>query len=87
MDDESTKLMHPVDIAADLVGGREAIAKMFNVTVAAVGNWKVRGVPAENCKRIEAATGGKVTCKDLRPDDWANYWPELATQQPTEQGA
>lgn len=27
---------------------------------------------------IEVATGGKVTRKDLRPDDWKQIWPELA---------
>lgn len=31
----------------------------------------------ENCAGIEAATGGKVTRRDLRPDDWFLIWPEL----------
>jgi DNA-binding transcriptional regulator YdaS (Cro superfamily) len=30
-----------------------------------------------NCVAIERATGGKVTRKDLRPDDWFLIWPEL----------
>ena len=29
------------------------------------------------CVRIEQVTGGKVTRRDLRPDDWAAIWPEL----------
>ncbi|MNF93491.1 hypothetical protein D3C84_761700 [compost metagenome] len=33
---------------------------------------------AEIAARIEHATGGAVTRKDLRPDDWAKIWPELA---------
>lgn len=31
----------------------------------------------ENCVAIEVATGGKVTRKDLRPEDWSRIWPEL----------
>lgn len=26
---------------------------------------------------LERATGGEVTRKDLRPEDWAMIWPEL----------
>lgn len=29
------------------------------------------------CVAIEQQTGGKVTRKDLRPDDWLLLWPEL----------
>jgi DNA-binding transcriptional regulator YdaS (Cro superfamily) len=29
------------------------------------------------CVAIEQATNGKVTRKDLRPDDWHLIWPEL----------
>ena len=38
----------------------------------------VRPVPIERCMPIERATGGKVTRRDLRPDDWQEIWPELA---------
>lgn len=31
-----------------------------------------------NCVAIERATVGKVSRKDLRPDDWREIWPELA---------
>ncbi len=31
------------------------------------------------CVQIEMATGGEVSRKDLRPDDWESIWPELAT--------
>lgn len=30
------------------------------------------------CQAIERATGGAVTRRDLRPDDWHLIWPELA---------
>lgn len=39
-----------------------------------VNQWKTgkRKVPAERCPDIELATGGKVTCEDLREDvNWS----------------
>jgi DNA-binding transcriptional regulator YdaS (Cro superfamily) len=38
-------------------------------------------VPIEHCVRIERASAGQVTRKDLRPGDWQEYWPELATTE------
>ena len=38
----------------------------------------VRVVPIGRCYAIEQATGGAVTRRDLRPDDWQKIWPELA---------
>ena len=69
---------HALDLAARLVAGRLNLAQKLNVTVGAVGNWKVRGVPIEHCNAIERATQGIVTRRDLRPDDWQTIWPELA---------
>lgn len=66
-----------LDTAARLVDGRKILADLLGVSVAAIGNWKVRGVPVEHCFAIEQATKGAVTRKDLRPDDWQKYWPEL----------
>jgi len=40
-------------------------------------------VPAERCVAIERATAGVVTRRDLRPDDWREIWPELASDTPT----
>lgn len=37
----------------------------------------LRPVPEKICVRIERATAGAVTRRDLRPDDWADIWPEL----------
>ena len=46
-----------------------------------------RQVPVERCTAIEQATGGKVTRRDLRPDDWWLIWPELVTKTfPAPQG-
>ena len=33
---------------------------------------------AEIAARTESATGGAVTRKALRPNDWKQIWPELA---------
>ena len=38
----------------------------------------MRPVPVRHCVAIERATGGQVTRKDLRPNDWTDIWPELA---------
>jgi DNA-binding transcriptional regulator YdaS (Cro superfamily) len=72
---------HVFDLAASsLPGGRTELAKILGVSLAAVGNWKLRGaVPIEHCAQIELATGGRVSRRDLRPTDWHRIWPELAT--------
>lgn len=68
---------HPLDTAAWLCGGREALAKMLGVTASAVGNWKMRGTPPKQCVAIENFVEGAVTRRDLRPNDWHILWPEL----------
>lgn len=35
------------------------------------------------CHRIELATGGVVNRASLRPDDWADIWPELVSTPAT----
>jgi DNA-binding transcriptional regulator YdaS (Cro superfamily) len=35
---------------------------------------------AELCVAIEEASGGRVTRRDLRPQDFGRVWPELRTQ-------
>lgn len=67
---------HPVDRAADAVGGAAKLATILGVSAQAISNWKERGVPIERCMAIETATGGTVTRRDLRAD-WKDIWPEL----------
>ena len=69
---------HPIDRAAMAAGGRVRLADTLNVTVAAISNWKARGVPIQHCAAIERISGGTVTRQELRPDDWQRIWPELA---------
>ncbi len=71
---------HPIDRAAEIVGSQKALADLLGVTRSAVNQYKADGrqVPVEHCAAIERATGGRVTRRDLRPDDWERIWPELA---------
>lgn len=64
--------------------GRQAwLVKELGAPQPDVSCW-VRGkrpVPVLRCLAIERATDGLVTRKDLRPNDWMRYWPELAQEQ------
>ena len=69
-------MKHPIDRAADVVGGAVRLAVILGVSAQAISNWKERGVPIDRCYPIETATDGEVTRRDLRPD-WREIWPEL----------
>ena len=73
----------PVDKAAQIVGGLTTLARMLGVSPPTVHEWKThkRPVPASRCMSIVRVTNGAVTLQELRPDDWANYWPEPAQAQ------
>lgn len=58
--------------------GLTATAAMLSVSVQRLANWVERGVPVDKCAAIELATNGRVTRKELRPNDWQAIWPELA---------
>ncbi|HIB1403542.1 TPA: transcriptional regulator [Salmonella enterica subsp. enterica serovar Muenchen] len=55
--------------------GRSAIlGRVLSVPPVLISQWAngVRQIPAERCPEIEKATGGAVTCEELRPDvDWS----------------
>ena len=59
--------------AFEYLGSQAELARALGVKQQVVSNWHRRGnVPADYCPSIEKATGGAVTCEDLRPDvDWA----------------
>lgn len=71
---------HPLDRAARYLGGRPIMAEKLDVSPAAIGNWKARGVPIEKCLPIERLCPGVVGRKDLR-DDWEDIWPELVAHE------
>ena len=72
-----------VQAAVRILGSQAALARALNVTPVTVGQWlnpekaTGRGVPPKQCVRIEKLTDGVVTRRDLRPNDWADIWPEL----------
>lgn len=65
----------------DLLGGTFKTAKLVGVKPPAISDWVSgkRPVPIKRCVQLEQLTGGFVTRKDLRPDDWYEIWPELLT--------
>lgn len=57
-----------------------ALARDVGVSPTLVYQWRTgrRPIPVEHCAAIERVTGGEVSRRDLRPDDWQRIWPELA---------
>lgn len=58
----------PIERAAHLLGSFAALSRQLGVKPPAVHQWRTNGVPPNRCRAIEAATGGAVTCHELRPD-------------------
>ena len=67
-------------------GAQAELARALGVPQSLPSAWaatdqaKRRPVPIPHCAAIERITGGAVTRKDLRPDDWHLIWPEMAVQ-------
>ncbi len=77
-----------LDEAAQVFGSKKALAKQLTAnghktSETAIGNWRTRGVPIKAAVKI-AALVPKVTRQRLRPDDYHEIWPELATGQENE---
>ena len=69
----------PVRDACDLLGSQSALARELGLPQPVISRW-AKGeleVPIIRCVQIEELTGGQVTRKQLRPDDWWQIWPEL----------
>lgn len=79
--------VHMEKLKAICEGGNPSISELAGVlgvappTVAEWCNGR-RPVPVRRCRAIEEATGGRITRRDLRPDDWQDIWPELAESEP-----
>ncbi|MDH3232223.1 MAG: helix-turn-helix domain-containing protein [Alphaproteobacteria bacterium] len=57
--------------AITVVGSQSELARKIGSTQQMVSFWLKKsksGTPAQFCLAIEKATGGEVTCHDLRPD-------------------
>lgn len=55
------------------------IAEIATVSPGMVHQWikGIKPISPEKCVLIEKGTGGRLTRKDLRPNDWLEIWPEL----------
>ena len=69
-----------IDKACKAAGGPAKLARALGISSSAVSQWVkgARPVPVDRMAAIERATGGVVTRRELRPEDWAEIWPELA---------
>lgn len=61
-------------------GSLVQLSKVINAHASDVSRWAggKRKCPIGRCLDIEKYTNGQVTRKDLRPLDYAKFWPELA---------
>lgn len=74
--------LEALDRAIELLGGPVATARRLNLSgYQVVQQWRRSGVPPIHCVALERETGGAVTRPQLRPDDFARIWPELAAQE------
>lgn len=64
-----------------LLGGAKAVANIFKIDVAAVNQWKVKGIPLNRlvflAAEIEKKSNGLVTRRDMFPKLALFVWPEL----------
>lgn len=69
--------MHPIQKAADSLGGLAPLARALGVSYQAVKFWVDgdRMIEPIRCVQIERLTG--VPRWELRPGDWNLIWPEL----------
>ncbi|WP_063657376.1 transcriptional regulator [Candidatus Arsenophonus triatominarum] len=60
-------------------GGSKNLARKLNISKSFLSQMASGLCPIspKRCVEIELATCGKVSRKDLRPDDWHKIWPEL----------
>lgn len=66
----------------DKLGGPTAVAKLLNIKPPSVHAWRTGGIPDDKLIRLAPTLekAGITTRRELRPDDWAEIWPELADQ-------
>ena len=79
-------LSHPLRRVAREAGiTLQAIGAELGVSKSAVSQWMMpnREVPIKHCASLEALSRGKVSRQQLRPNDWAQIWPELTQKNVT----
>ena len=68
-----------IQSAINFFGSQTALAHALNVERMHINHWK-KGkaqVPIKRCVQIEKLTGGVVTRKDLRPNDYHEIWTDI----------
>ncbi|MES2787642.1 MAG: YdaS family helix-turn-helix protein [Pseudomonadota bacterium] len=60
---------------------QSCFARLIGVRPAVLYQWikGIRPIPIARCLAIEEATKGEVSRRDLRPRDWQDIWPDIAT--------
>jgi len=68
-----------ISVAISLTGSPSKLARAVGVSAQAACFWRdgKRTISPDKCVAIEQATGGVVSRRDLRPNDWHLFWPEL----------
>ncbi|HHL0960307.1 TPA: transcriptional regulator [Serratia marcescens] len=61
-------------------GGAKKLAEQLSVSKSYLSQMASgrTAISPERCVEIENATGGVVSRRDLRPNDWQKIWPELS---------
>lgn len=69
-----------------LLGGVSVVARLLNIQPPSVHGWLKAGIPEGRLRdlapTIEARSNGRFTRRARWPDNFAFYWPELATATP-----
>jgi len=72
--------MNTIEIIRAL-GGTSKVAKLCGISMPSVSQWKHNGIPDDKmiflAAKLEKATDGKITRKQLFPDTWQDIWTEL----------
>lgn len=63
-------------------GGAASLAKSIGISPSYLSQMAsgATNISPENAVKIEQATNGEVSRRELRPSDWAAIWPELTSQ-------
>ena len=67
-----------IERAAKAVGSQAKLGEALGVTQQNISYWKKTSVPMEYGAAMELASKGAVTRKEMWPETWEKYWPELA---------
>lgn len=63
----------------ELMGGTTEVANLFGIKPPSVSGWKNSRIPDDKLRRLAviAESKGISSRKELFPDTWQQFWPEL----------